>query len=51
MPATVTHLDQYRATHPPILRLWNANCRLVAGWIDLNLQLTMALFRILMRRN
>ena len=46
MPATVTNLAHYRATHPPIVRLWNAQCRLLAGWASLNVQLTMAMYRL-----
>ena len=50
MLATVTDLTQYRNTHPPIVRLWNAQCRLLAGWASLNVQLAMALYGIPRRR-
>lgn len=50
MLASVTNLAEYRVTHPPIVRLWNAQCRLLAGWASLNVQLTMALCGIQPRR-
>lgn len=46
MLASVTNLAEYRATHPPIVRLWNAQCRLMLGWAGLNVQLVMALSRL-----
>lgn len=45
MPATVTTLADYRASHPPIVRLWNAQCRVACAWFDLSLRLTVALLR------
>lgn len=42
MPATVTDLAYWRATHPPLLRLWQAQCRLGVAWFDLSLRLAMA---------
>lgn len=45
MPATVTNLAQYRASHPPIVQLWNANCRMLGAWYGLSLKLTVALLR------
>ena len=36
MPATVTDLAQWRASHPPMLRLWQAQCRLAAAWVGLS---------------
>lgn len=42
MPATVTNLAHYRASHPPILRLWQAQCRLAALWCDLSIRLALA---------
>lgn len=32
MPATVTNLNQWKASHPPALKLWQAQCRCVAAW-------------------
>jgi hypothetical protein len=32
MPATVTNLTEWKAAHPPILMLWNAQCRFVSAW-------------------
>lgn len=43
MPATVTNLAQYRASHPPLLQLWQAQCRLTSAWFNLSLRLGMAL--------
>ena len=43
MPATVIDLAQYRTSHPPLLRLWQAQCRLASAWFDLSLRLCLAL--------
>lgn len=43
MPATVTDLAQYRASHPPIVRLWDAQCRLASAWFGLSIRLALAL--------
>ena len=32
MPATVTDIQAWRTAHPPILMLWNAQCRFAAEW-------------------
>lgn len=32
MPATVTNLQDWKASHPPMLKLWNAHCRCVSAW-------------------
>lgn len=42
MPATITDRTHYRATHPPLLRLWQAQCRLAAAWCDLSFRLALA---------
>ena len=46
MPATVTNLAHYRATHPPIVRLWNAQCRMACAWWSLSFRLGAALLTI-----
>lgn len=35
MTATVTDLNKWKASHPPMLRLWDAQCRAVAAWWEL----------------
>ena len=32
MPATVTDLAQWKASHPPVLKLWQAQCRFASEW-------------------
>lgn len=32
MPATVTDLKEWKAAHPPMLMLWQAQCRFVSAW-------------------
>lgn len=46
MPATVTDLAHWRATHPPLLRLWQAQCRVTVAWCDLSFRLGLALLPI-----
>ena len=46
MPATITDLAHWRATHPPLLRLWQAHCRMTAAWCDLSFRLGLALLPI-----
>ena len=46
MPATVTDLAHWRATRPPLLRLWQAQCRLGVAWFDLSFRLALAPFAI-----
>jgi hypothetical protein len=45
MLATVTDLTQYRNTHPPIVRLWNAQCRMLSAWYGLSLRMSACLLR------
>lgn len=35
MPATVTDLKTWKASHPPLVRLWVAQGRAVAAWWSL----------------
>lgn len=46
MPATITDLAHWRTTHPPLLRLWQAQCRLAVVWCDLSFRLGLALLPI-----
>lgn len=32
MTATVTNLAQWKASHPPALKLWQAQCRFASEW-------------------
>jgi hypothetical protein len=32
MPATVTNLAEWKASHPQALKLWNAQCRFASEW-------------------
>lgn len=32
MNAQIVNLEQWKAAHPPILMLWNAQCRFAAEW-------------------
>lgn len=32
MIASVTDLQEYRRSHPPALKLWNAQCRFASEW-------------------
>lgn len=45
MPATVTDLAQWRASHPPIVRLWDAQCRLASAWFGLSIRLGTSILR------
>lgn len=35
MLAPVTNLAEWRASHPPVLRLWQVQCQLASSWINL----------------
>lgn len=32
MPAKIIVLSEWKAEHPPMLRLWHAHCRCVSAW-------------------
>ena len=32
MPARIVNLAEWRASHPPLVRLWQAQCRASAAW-------------------
>ena len=47
MPATVVNLSEYRAAHPPILRLMTAQARTIYAWQRYNAILAGAWIRML----
>lgn len=42
MSATVTDLQSWKKSHPPILMLWNAQCRFLSAWVSACFKLAVA---------